>query len=113
MGTPEPLNKNLFNIIEMPSDGSELSEALFQGEVLIERIVSTGQITPTDTWYDQPRDEWVALLQGNATILFGSGKEVHLVAGENLLIPAHQLHRVIYTSQNPPCIWLAIHGTLL
>ena len=113
MEIPEPLIKNLFNNIEMPSDGSELTEALFQGEVLIERIVSTGQVTASDTWYDQPRDEWVALLQGNATILFGSGNEVNLCSGDNLLISAHQLHRVTYTSLNPPCIWLAVHGKLL
>ncbi|NEP28859.1 MAG: cupin, partial [Moorea sp. SIO3I6] len=25
---------------------------------------------------------------------------------------AHQKHRVEYTSAEPPCIWLAIHGNL-
>jgi cupin 2 domain-containing protein len=26
-----------------------------------------------------------------------------------LLIAAHQKHRVSFTSQDPPCIWLALH----
>ncbi len=35
----------------------------------MERIVSCGQVTPDDYWYDNETDEFVMLLQGNATIL--------------------------------------------
>ena len=81
--------------------------------VKIERIVSTGQSTPEGEWYDQPRDEWVTLLQGEAVPLqFEDGAEATLTPGDHLLIPAHQRHRVARTSESPPCIWLAVHGNL-
>ena len=80
--------------------------------VKIERIVSTGQSTPEGEWYDQPRDEWVALLQGEAALQFENGAEATLAPGDYLLIPAHTRHRVANTSESPPCIWLAVHGPL-
>lgn len=36
----------------------------------LERIVSIGHATPAGEWYDQDRDEWVALLQGRAGLRF-------------------------------------------
>ena len=79
----------------------------------IERIISTGQATPPDQWYDQEQDEWVILLQGQATVSYGDGRKVLLKAGDYLLIVAHEKHRVEQTSAAPPCIWLAIHGFLV
>ncbi|MDY6781711.1 MAG: cupin domain-containing protein [Cyanobacteriota bacterium] len=77
--------------------------------VLIERIISTGQTTPPGEWYDQERDEWVIVLQGKAQLVYDDGATINLSAGDYLLIPARQKHRVGYTSSDPPCIWLAIH----
>ena len=53
----------------------QLPEELFEciikrDNVLIERIVSNGHVTAIDQWYDQSGDEWVILLQGEATLLF-------------------------------------------
>ena len=76
----------------------------------IERIVSTGQTTPPGQWYDQPGDEWVALLAGRATLRFEDGAFVELAPGDWLLIPAHVRHRVEATSADPPCVWLAVHA---
>lgn len=103
------------NLFELP-DLQGLDQELFQDiirtpGILIERIVSTGQVTPPGEWYDQERDEWVLLLSGNATLSF-SNHAVDLKAGDYLLIPAHCKHRVDKTSDDPPCIWLAIHGDL-
>ncbi len=101
------------NIFDLPSSlrDQELFESLVAADnVLIERIVSTGQTTPPGEWYDQERDEWVILLQGFASLAYADGSEIKLIAGDYLLIPAHQKHRVIYTSSQPPCIWLAVHG---
>lgn len=101
------------NIFDLPSSlrDRELFESLVAADnVLIERIVSTGQTTPPGEWYDQERDEWVILLQGFASLAYADGSEIKLIAGDYLLIPAHQKHRVIYTSSQPPCIWLAVHG---
>ena len=77
----------------------------------IERIVSTGQTTPPGQWYDQPGDEWVALLAGRATLRFKDGALVQLSPGDWLLIPARVRHRVEETSADPPCVWLAVHAS--
>ncbi|MGL6194153.1 MAG: hypothetical protein ACRC2T_04955 [Thermoguttaceae bacterium] len=54
----------------------ELIETLFQAEnVRIERIVSTGQSSTENFWYDQPETEWVILLQGEAVLQF-QGKKI-------------------------------------
>jgi cupin 2 domain-containing protein len=75
----------------------------------IERIVSTGQVTPAGEWYDQPEDEWVALLSGRAALRLADDTRVDLHAGDWLLIPAHVRHRVEETTADPPCVWLAVH----
>lgn len=78
--------------------------------VRIERIVSTGQGTPAGQWYDQERDEWVALLKGQASLSFADGSpSVTLNPGDHLLIPAHRKHRVEWTSADEKTIWLAVH----
>ncbi|GAP99306.1 cupin domain-containing protein [Leptolyngbya sp. NIES-2104] len=103
------------NIFELPEEmlDRELFEPLIQtDQILIERIISTGQTTPEGEWYDQPRDEWVLLLQGEAQLMYEDGTSIDLKTGDYVLIPAHQKHRVSYTSSNPDCIWLAIHAAL-
>ena len=78
--------------------------------VRIERIVSTGQATPEGQWYDQPRAEWVALLQGEAGILFeGELEPRRLVPGDWLMIPAHARHRVEWTASDATTVWLAVY----
>lgn len=104
---------NLFQLsVDLPDE--ELVEPLLEDRgVLIERIVSTGQVTPEGEWYDQDRDEWVALLQGEARLRYADGRVVQLRTGDHVLIPAHDRHRVDYTSTDPPCIWLAVHARLV
>jgi cupin 2 domain-containing protein len=88
----------------------ELVETLLERPgARIERIVSTGQTTPAGEGYDQPGDEWVALLAGRATLRFDDGELVDLGPGDWLLIPAHTRHRVEETSEQPACVWLAVH----
>jgi len=104
---------NIFQL-PFPLPPTEIVETLVQaGQFRIERIISTGQATPLDQWYDQAQDEWVILLQGQARISYGDGREVALIAGDYLLIAAHEKHRVEETSVDPPCIWLTIHGPLI
>ena len=103
------------NIFDLPSSlpNKELFEPLVSADnILIERIISTGQTTPPGEWYDQDKDEWVILLQGEATLAYADGSEIKLAPGDYLFIPAHQKHRVEYTSSEPPCIWLAVHGSM-
>jgi Mannose-6-phosphate isomerase len=103
------------NIFKLPSvlPDQEVFEQLIPDHgVLIERIISTGQASPSNFWYDQDRDEWVTLLQGFASIKWKDGHKQDLVAGDTVFIPAHEVHRVEKTSVSPPCIWLAVHGKL-
>jgi cupin 2 domain-containing protein len=102
---------NIFNKASMPADGAEHSEILLDTTGFkIERILSEGQITQEGYWYDQPGDEWVILIQGDAVVEFEeTGKRV-LSKGDYLWIPAHARHRVTYTSNDPQCIWLAVHS---
>ena len=90
---------------------TEMIETLAKGRGLhIERIVSTGQTTPQGEWQDQGRSEWVAVLRGSARLLIeGEAKERCLAAGDWLLLPAHCRHRVTWTSELEPTVWLAAH----
>ena len=88
----------------------ELFETLATGsELRIERIVSRGQSSPAQGWYDQDSDEWVVLLQGAAFIAYPGGDDVTLGEGDYLHIPAHCRHRVQWTDPNRAAVWLAIH----
>ena len=110
---------NLFKLPDNLPD-AEISEPLVSDQglvsdrgVLIERIISSGQVTPQGEWYDQDRDEWVVLLQGEAVLTYADGRTLALRPGDHVLIPARERHRVDRTSTDPPCIWLAVHGSLV
>lgn len=95
---PEKLPEELFQCI------------LKQDGVRIERIVSKGHITPPEKCYDQAWDEWVMLLEGQASLFFDQEqKRVSLKAGDYVFIPAHTLHRVEWTAPDINTVWLAIH----
>ena len=71
------------------------------GRVRIERIVSHGQATPAEEWYDQGWDEWV--------LLEGEDEPRPLGPGDYLMIPAHCRHRVAWTAPTERTVWLAVH----
>ena len=76
----------------------------------IERIVSTGQASPPGFWYDQDLDEWVVVLKGRARLEFESQEGlIEMSAGDWISIPAHERHRVAWTSSDEPTVWLAVH----
>lgn len=97
---------NLFNGLSVPVVGEVFEDLLLRGPVRIERIVSSAK--PESGEYDQAQDEWVLLLQGKARLLV-EGAEIALESGDTLYIPAHTKHRVLSTSERPPCVWLAVH----
>ncbi len=97
---------NLYAAVPQPITGECFEELLRCANVRIERIVSS---TLSDSKrYVQRQDEWVALLQGEARLEMASN-EIHLKGGDCLFIPAGTPHRVLATSSDPLCIWLAIH----
>lgn len=100
---------NLFAAVPAGVPDEEILELAAGAGVRIERIVSCGHASPAGAWYDQDRPEWVALLQGSATLEFADGRSVRLRAGDHLGIAAHARHRVAWTSSDPPAVWLAVH----
>lgn len=103
---------NLFAAI-LPALPAELAEVLLAANhVRIERIVSHGHASPPDFWYDQEEQEWVLVVQGAARLIllneFGHEQTIELRRGDFLNIPAHQRHRVAWTTPDEPTIWLAV-----
>ena len=101
--------ENLFD--QLPNSlAAELVTVLAETDhVRIERIVSTGQSSPENFWYEQPEHEWVVVLKGEAKLVFeGDDNPVHLSAGDHLLIPARRRHRVAWTVTDQPTVWLAV-----
>jgi cupin 2 domain-containing protein len=97
---------NIFDLPPLPLS-DELVSVLAEGSnVCIERIISTGQVSD---WYDNEKEEFVVLLQGNAVLEFEGGKKFTMSKGDTILIEAHKRHRVGYTSTEPPCIWLCVY----
>jgi cupin 2 domain-containing protein len=104
---------NLFaDLPRSTAKNEQFTELLTRPGLKIERIVSTGQCSPPDFWYDQPGGEWVLLIQGEAKLRFADEIKIHhLKTGDFLDIPAHTKHRVEWTAPDPSTIWLAIHYT--
>jgi cupin 2 domain-containing protein len=103
---------NLMNLFDdLPHQASEevFTELLSREGVRIERIVSTGQSTPTDQPYNQEWDEWVLLVSGRAGLWIEGKGEHELRPGDYFLIPAHRSHRVTWTAIGEPTVWLAVH----
>ena len=101
---------NLFDGVADRSPTEQNLELLSASSIRIERIVSTGQASPPDFWYDQPWTEWVMVVSGSASLRFFGQTEPHrMKPGDYVLIPPHRRHRVESTDPNLPTIWLAIH----
>lgn len=81
---------------------------IFKNEVIkIEKIVSYGQTSPENFWYEQKESEFVLILKGNAILEFEEETMV-LNEGDAVNIPALTKHRVKQTSLEEPTIWLAV-----
>ncbi|WP_157269769.1 cupin domain-containing protein [Azohydromonas aeria] len=88
---------------------AELFETLLQrGGVRIERIVSQGQSSPAEGWYDQAEHEWVLVLQGAGRLEFEDGRVLAMGPGDWVDIPARVKHRVAWTNPDQATVWLAV-----
>ena len=91
----------------------ELVQTLLQAaDVRIERIISHGQASPPDFWYDQGQSEWVIVLKGAARLHFEDGM-LEMTVGDFINIPAFKKHRVDWTTPDEPTVWLAVHYNVL
>jgi len=95
----------------LESKRQEIFETLLEEDRFrLERIVSRGQATPAGQWYDQERNEWVALLSGSASLLFEGEREPRVMKpGDYVLIPSRCRHRVEWTDPDHETVWLALH----
>ncbi|TWT61432.1 cupin domain-containing protein [Rubinisphaera italica] len=105
-------DSNLNNLFQNLPD--KISEELItilaeNSHVRIERIVSTGHANKKGFWYDQEEHEWVIVLKGEAELVFEAGQSIVMQPGDHQLIPAHQKHRVEWTTDKEPTVWLAVY----
>jgi cupin 2 domain-containing protein len=102
---------NLFAGLPAASVGEEMFADLLQAPGLrVERIVSTGQASPTGFWYDQPEGEWVIVVAGEAHVsIEGEAEPRMLKVGDWLNLPPHCRHRVEWTAPDRQTVWLAVH----
>ena len=94
---------NLFDYIP-PQQGETFTTLLEQKNVKIKRIVSSNELE--DKLYVQDEDEWLVLLEGEATLLLNE-EEKKLKKGDTLFIPAKTPHRVLHTQAGT--LWLTVH----
>jgi len=99
---------NLFR--EIPDTlPNEIIETLLSASTMrVERIVSHGHSSPEGFWYDQDQHEWVVVLKGAARLQF-EDEVIDMQPGDFINIPAHQRHRVEWTTPDEPTVWLAVH----
>ena len=95
---------NLFADAMPPAEGERFETLLQHRNLIVERILSSAAITPSE--YVQTQDEWVLLAHGEAEMLV-DGESVVLAAGDYLFLPAGMPHTVMRVSES--AIWLAVH----
>lgn len=99
--------ENIYSDLSEAGEEEQFNLLLKSPNCRIDRIVSAGHSSPKGFWYDQENNEFVLLIQGEATLEF----EDHLVtlkAGDYLHIPKNCKHRLEKSSIDPVCIWLCV-----
>lgn len=99
---------NIFASIPERIQEEMIEDLLKTGRIRIERILSQGQTSPAEGWYDQTEHEWVMVLEGSGVLLFEDGRKITLNKGDFYHIPAHERHRVTWTDPDRITVWLAV-----
>jgi cupin 2 domain-containing protein len=102
-----PDQQNLFNNIPGSIPDEIFETILSTPSLKIERIISKGQKSAPDFWYDQEQSEWILVLQGEARLQFADTTK-YLASGDYINIEPHQKHRIDWTTAAEETIWLAI-----
>jgi cupin 2 domain-containing protein len=87
-----------------PKTGETFTTLLQHKNIKINHIVSSSEVVPVE--YIQEEDEWLVLLEGEATLLINSEEKI-LTKGETLFIPAKVPHTVSKTTDGT--VWLTVH----
>ncbi len=94
---------NIYDYIS-PQSGETFTTLLEHKNIKINRIVSSDNLE--DTEYIQEEDEWLVLLEGEATLLLND-EEKKLTKGDTLFISAKTVHRVLNIQTGT--VWLTVH----
>jgi len=94
---------NIYDYIT-PKSGETISTLLEHKNIKINRIVSSSSVEPTE--YCQEEDEWLVLLEGEATLLVDNEEKL-LSKGQSFFIPAKTSHTVLKTQNGT--VWLTVH----
>lgn len=94
---------NIYDYI-IPEHGEHFTTLLEHKNIKINQIVSSD--TLDEQVYLQEEDEWLVLLEGEATLLVND-EEKKLVKGDTFFIPAQTPHRVLHTQKGTH--WLTVH----
>ena len=95
---------NVFEDSSPPRAGERSDVLLTRKNLVVERIVSSANITPKR--YIQSQDEWVVLVRGEAELEV-AGEVVVLKCGDHLFLPSGTVH--IVKSASDGALWLAVH----
>ncbi|MEQ1748738.1 MAG: cupin domain-containing protein [Prosthecobacter sp.] len=98
---------SLFTHLDLDTSEEKFTTLFEKSGVKIERITSHGQATPEGFWYDQPSDEWVMVVRGEAVLEVQDQEPITMHPGDHVTIPRHVRHRVVKTT--PDTLWLAVH----
>ncbi len=105
------IKKSLLDNVLVDKENENFQDIIKDKNIRIERIVSNGQSSTEDFWYDQEQNEFVLLVEGHAILEIKEDnkiKSIELIKNEYINIKAGVKHRVKYTDINKPTIWLAI-----
>ena len=87
-----------------PKTGETFTKLLDHKNIKINRIVSSVNVEAVE--YIQEEDEWVVLLEGEATLHVDNKTKI-LRKGDTLFIPAKTPHEVLETKEGT--VWLTVH----
>ncbi|SHO80723.1 Uncharacterized conserved protein [hydrothermal vent metagenome] len=95
---------NILKNIKPPLNGEDFTTLLNHKNIKIVRIISSDKLDIVE--YIQEEDEWVLIIEGEATIIMNNQK-YNLIKGDTLFIPSKTKH--IIENVKSATIWLAIH----
>lgn len=102
-----PVFSNIFDNVPIGAEEEEFQVLAKAAGLTVERIVSHGHVTAG--WYDQSETEFVCIVRGEAELLFeGDSAPTRMRTGTWVVIPPHVRHRVVWTLDTEPTIWLAM-----
>ncbi len=99
------LQNNIFKNCIKPKAGSEIFNTLLEHKNIKIELINSNSVVNGES-YQQEQDEWILLLEGEATLEVEGTKHI-LKTGDYLFIPTQTVHRVLFTDKKT--LWLAVH----